>query len=215
MPSQNASNQDENGASTVIYQRPPDLHDLLITIALAGVGCRPDLLSHVHGISRLRAATMVDGLIERYLVAEEDGAYRAAHPVIARIVRHGVTTSRRREVHRTIALALELLAASGAATAGPGEIARHAELGGERSLAYRHALAAAEAAIERYAHEEALSWLDLAAACAAPGAESDGVNRLTADVLGRAGWGEVPVPPRRPTPAPGELQRADLDLRVT
>ena len=57
--------------------------------------------------------------------------------------------------------------------------------------------------------------LDLAAACAAPGAESDGVNRLTADVLGRAGWGEVPVPPRRPTPAPGELQRADLDLRVT
>jgi DNA-binding SARP family transcriptional activator len=198
-----------------IESLPPDLHDLLITIALAGVGCRPDLLSHVHGISRLRAATMVDGLIERYLVAEEDGAYRAAHPVIARIVRHGVTTSRRREVHRTIALALELLAASGAATAGPGEIARHAELGGERSLAYRHALAAAEAAIERYAHEEALSWLDLAAACAAPGAESDGVNRLTADVLGRAGWGEVPVPPRRPTPAPGELQRADLDLRVT
>ena len=197
-----------------IESLPPDLHDLLITIALAGGGCRPDLLSHVHAISRLRAATMVDGLIERYLVAEEDGAYSAAHPVIARIVRQGVTTSRRREVHRTIALALELLAASGSGTPGPGEIARHAELGDERSLAYRHALAAAEAAIERYAHEEALSWLDLAAACAAPGSESDAVNRLTADVLGRAGWGEVPVR-RRPTPAPGELQRADLDLRVT
>ena len=86
------------------------LHDLLLTIALAGGGCQPDLLSHVHGISRLRAATMADGLVERYLAVEENGAYRPAHPVIARVVRHGVTTSRRREVHRTIALGLELLA---------------------------------------------------------------------------------------------------------
>jgi DNA-binding SARP family transcriptional activator len=198
-----------------IESLPPDLHDLLITIALAGAGCRPKLLSHVHGISRLRAATMADGLVERYLAAEEDGAYRCAHPVIARVVRHGLTTSRRREVHRTIALALERLASTEPGGVGPGEIARHAEVGGERALAYRQALVACEAAMQRYAHEEALSWLDLAAACAAPGAESDAVNRLTADVLGRAGWGEVPVPIRRPTPAPGELERADLDLRVT
>jgi DNA-binding SARP family transcriptional activator len=197
-----------------IESLPPALHDLLLTIALAGGGCRPDLLSHVHGISRLRAATMADGLVERYLVVEEEGTYRPAHPVIARVVRHGVTTSRRREVHRAIALSLELLAGTGAA-GGPGEIARHAELGGERSLAYRQALSAAGVAMERYAHEEALSWLDLAAACAAPGEESDAVNRQTADVLGRAGWGESPLPLRRPTRAPGELERADLDLRVT
>jgi DNA-binding SARP family transcriptional activator len=196
-----------------IESLPPDLHDLLITVALSGSGCRPDLLSYVHGISRLRAATMADGLVERYLVAEEEGAYRAAHPAIARVVRHALTTSRRREVHRTIALAYELLAPSGSGS--PGDIARHAELAGEREMAYRHALAAAEAAIQRYAHEEALSWLDLAAASAAPGGESDAVNRLTADVLGRAGWGELPSPVRRPTPAPGELERADLDLRVT
>ena len=118
-------------------------------------------------------------------------------------------------MHRTIALALELLATAGSADIIPGEIARHAELGGERSLAYRHAAAAAEAAIERYAHEEALAWLDLAAACAAPGSESDAMNRLTADVLSRAGGGAVPAPVRRPTPAVGELERADLDLRVT
>jgi hypothetical protein len=118
-------------------------------------------------------------------------------------------------VHRTIALALERLASTNLGGVAPGEIARHAEVGGERTLAYRQALVACEAAMQRYAHEEALSWLDLAAACAAPGAESDAVNRLTADVLGRAGWGEVPAPVRRPTPAPGELERADLDLRVT
>jgi DNA-binding SARP family transcriptional activator len=197
-----------------IESLPPDLYDLLITIALSGGGCRPDLLSYVHGISRLRAATMADALVERYLVTEEEGVYRAAHPVIARVVRHGLTTSRRREVHRTIALAYELLTPMQSGC-GPGEIARHAELAGERQMAYRHAFAAAEAAIQRYAHEEALSWLDLAAGAAAPGAESDAVNRLTADVLGRAGWGELPVPVRRPTPAPGELERADLDLRVT
>jgi DNA-binding SARP family transcriptional activator len=198
-----------------IESLPPDLHDLLITIALAGGGCRTHLLSHVHGISRLRAATMADRLVERFLVAERDGAYRCAHPAIARVVRHGLTTSRRREVHRTIALALELLLAADSGGVGPGEIARHAEAGGERGLAYRHSLAACEAAMQRYAHEEALSWLDLAAVCAAPGAEADAVNRLTADVLGRTGPGDVAPPVRRPTPLPGELERADLDLRVT
>jgi DNA-binding SARP family transcriptional activator len=198
-----------------IESLPPDLHDLLITIALAGGECRTHLLSHVHGISRLRAATMADRLVERFLVAERDGAYRCAHPAIARVVRHGLTTSRRREVHRMIALALELLLATESGGAGPGEIARHAEAGGERALAYRHSLAACEAAMQRYAHEEALSWLDLAAVCAAPGPEADGVNRLTADVLGRAAPGDVAPPVRRPTPLPGELERADLDLRVT
>jgi hypothetical protein len=158
---------------------------------------------------------VADGLVERYLVAECDGVYRPAHPVIARVIRQGLTTSRRREVHRTIALVLELLGSSGAQGMPHGEIARHAELGGERPLAYRHALAAADAAVGRYAHEEALSWLDLAAACAEPGEESDAVNRRTADLLGLAGWSEGPAPLRRHTPAPGELEPADLDLRVT
>jgi DNA-binding SARP family transcriptional activator len=194
----------------------PDLHDVLITIALAGTGCRPDLLSHVHGISRLRAATLADGLVERYLVAERDAVYRPAHPVIARVIRHGLTTSRRREVHRSIALVLELLGSSNPGGVVPhGEIGRHAELGGEQALAYRHALAAADAAVERYAHEEALSWLDLAATCAEPGAESDAVNQRAAHLLSLAGWSEAPATCRRHAPAPGELEPGDLDLRVT
>jgi len=196
-----------------IESLPADLHEILLTIAVAGTGCRASVLSHVHGISRLRAATLADELAERRLVQEEDGIYRCAHPVIARVVRDGLTTSRRRELHRAIAVTLEHLAAEGGA-APPGEIARHAELGGERAMAYRQALKASEAARQRYAHEEALTWLDLAAATAAPGGESDAVNRLTAEVLGVAGWREVPPSVRRPEPAQREIERQDLDLPV-
>lgn len=197
-----------------IESLPPDLHEILLTIAVAGTGCRASVLSHVHGISRLRAAALADDLAERRLVLDEDGIYRCAHPVIARVVRDGLTTSRRRELHRAVAVTLEHLAAEGGAAAPPGEVARHAELGGERALAYRQALKAAEAACQRYAYEEALAWLDLAAATAGPGAESDAVNRLTAEVLGVAGWREVPPSVRRPEPVQREIERQDLDLPV-
>jgi DNA-binding SARP family transcriptional activator len=197
-----------------IESLPPDLHDILLTIAVAGPGCRASVLSHVHGISRLRSAALADELVERRLVAEQDGVYRCAHPVMARVVRDGLTTSRRRELHRAIAVTLDQLAAEGGSAAAPGEIARHAELGGERGLAYRQALVASDAARQRYAYEEALAWLDLAAATAAPGPESDAVNRLTGEVLGVAGWREVPASVRRPEPGQREIERQDLDLPV-
>ena len=71
--------------------------------------------------------------------------------------------SRRREVHRGLALALEVTIPSGGEPADPGEIARHAEQGGERAMAYRYATMAAAACEARFAYEEALTWLDLAA----------------------------------------------------
>jgi predicted ATPase len=192
---------------------PPDLHDVLITIAVAGGGCRADLLSYVHGISRLRAATIADELVERRLVVdEESGSYRCAHPVIGRVVRDGLTASRRRELHRAIGRTLELLVETEGAVALAGEIARHAELGDDRALAYRASLRASEAARQRYAYEEALGWLDLAAGTAAAGAETDAVNQLTAEVLSVAGWREAPAPPRRPEQARQEIERQDLDL---
>ena len=93
-----------------------------------------------------------------------------------------------------------------------GEIARHAERGGERPLAYRYALLASEAAAGRYAFEEALSWLDVASTLAQPGPEADAVNRSTAELLRLAGWAEPPRTPRRkPTPARG-IEHGDLDL---
>src|SRR5262249_47276245 len=51
----------------------PELSELLITLAVAGWGTRPAVLSHVHGISRLRAASMADALVDRRLVVEDAG----------------------------------------------------------------------------------------------------------------------------------------------
>jgi DNA-binding SARP family transcriptional activator len=176
-----------------VERLPGELREVLITVALSGAGCRPEVLSHVHGISRLHAASVGDTLVDRRLVVEEAGSYRCAHPVIAHVVRDGLTVSRRRELHRTIALALErTISPKQGARELAREIARHADRGGEPALAYRFALLAGEAAMERYAFAEALSWLDLAAGNAQGEEEANAVNQLTAHVLEVAGWTEAP-----------------------
>ena len=101
-----------------------DLREILITVAVAGHACSVDVLSHVHGISRLRAASTADALVERRLLEEAVGGYRCANPIAAEVVRTRITTSRRREVHRAIGLALELIADP---DTPPGAIAFHAE----------------------------------------------------------------------------------------
>lgn len=191
---------------------PNDLRAVLITIAVADRGCRTDVLSRVHGISRLHAAALGDALLERHLAVEEGGTYRCAHPVIARVVRDGLTTARRREVHREIAFALVLEAPPGAEPADPGEIARHAEQGGEAALAYRYAMMATRAGVTRYAYDEALSWLDLAAGVAPTPADANAVDGATAELLRLVGASERPSAPRWPTAAVGVLERGDLDL---
>ena len=192
---------------------PAELRDVLITIAVSGGGCRPDVLSHIHGISRLHAASIGDALVDRHLVVEEGAAYRCVHPVIAHTVRDGLTASRRTEVHRSLALALELVLGREGSPAVAGELARHADRGGERELAYRYARLAAEGASARYAYTEALSWLDLAASSARTAEQAEAVDHLTADVLESAGWSE---PPRTSPALPitREIVSEDLDLRV-
>ncbi len=189
------------------------LHDLLVSIAVSGRGCPTDVLSHLHGISRLHSAALGDALVERHLVVEQDGRYQCAHPTIANVVRSGLTASRRREVHRALALTLELLLPGrGPNGAEAGEIARHADEAGDRPMSYRYALLAADDCVNRFAHEEALSWLDLASATADSINEAEVVNRLTAQVLDKAGWHEPP-PVRAPAILPiGRVVRDDLDL---
>ena len=165
---------------------PEELSAVLITIVLSTQGCRADVLSHVHGFSRLRAAVAGDALVERHLAVEEDGIYRCAHPVIARVVSDTLGTTRRREVHRGLALALEVVAATAGAVADPVEVARHAELGGERAIAYRYAMLAAAAAEERFAYDEALRWLDFAAGTASGTVDANAVNQTTARVMASA-----------------------------
>jgi DNA-binding SARP family transcriptional activator len=196
-----------------VAQLPHELRDLLATVAVMGAGCRADLLSHVHSISRLRAAALADGLVERRLLVEENGVYRCAHPVIDEVVRAGLTASRRREVHRAIALSLMIVTPPQELVGAAGDIAHHAERAGEMELAHQHALQASEAAVRRYAFDEALSWLDLAASTATLQGESELANLRTAEVLKLAGWSEPPPVQRRlGTPARG-LDFSDLDLR--
>jgi len=197
-----------------IERLPDELRDILITIAVAGGGCLSEVLSHVHGISRLHSAAVADALVDRRLVVEEGGVYRCTHPVIAHVVRDGLTASRRREVHRTLALALERAKSPDDSHELAREIARHADRGGEPTLAYRFALIAGTGAIERYAYAEALSWLDLAASNALAAGEADAVNRLTANVLEAAGWSEAPPPADWRGPLTRELRREDLDLPI-
>jgi DNA-binding SARP family transcriptional activator len=197
-------------------ERLPDaLHDVLITVAVSGgEGCGPALLSHVHGISRLHAAAVCDALAERRLLVEIAGAYRCLHPVIAHVVRDALSPARRGEVHRALAASLELLTPVSRLPDVAGDIARHAERGGDAALAYRSALLAGEAALRRFAFAEALSWLDLASAVAGSRAESEEVDRRTAALTEAAGWSEVPAGRRGLAPTTREIVGEDLDLPV-
>ena len=198
-----------------VERLPVDLADSLLTVAVAGgSGCRAEVLSHVHGISRLHAAALCDALVDRRLLVEDGGTYRPAHPVIGHVVRDAVSAPRRAEVHRMLAITLERLATPETVRSLAGEIARHADRGGEPALACRAALLASEAAVQRYAFAEALAWLDLAAGAARGPEQAAEVNRRTADVLEVAGWSEVPPAARRALPVTREIVREDLDLPV-
>lgn len=190
---------------------PDEQHAVLLTIAALGGPCHTSLLSYVHGISRLRAAHLCDALVERRLVTERDGHYLCAHAVVGQAVLNSMGTSRRREVHRMIALALTDAAASINRAADPGIIARHAAAGGETAMAFRHAHEAATQCAARQAWDDALAWLDLASECAVTPDELRAADAQTAQVLSRAGWSKPPS--RSPTPrAMVAIDRADLDL---
>lgn len=185
--------------------------DLLATVAVARRGARVDLLSLIHGISRLRAAALADALVERRLLAEEDGVYRCAHPVVEEVVRGILTPARHAELDRAIALALDQLPPRDDGVAG--DIARHAARGGEAALAFRSALAASDAALKRFAVDEALAWIDLATEVAPTPEASREADVRTAHILEMSG-GSVPAQRGRTgTPSRG-FRRRDLDLRM-
>jgi len=132
--------------------------------------------------------------------------------VIAEAVRDQLTPSRRRELHRAIALSLEAVTSPAKIGDVAGEIAHHAERGEERAMAYRYALLASETAAARHAFSEALSWLDLASSVAQPGVEADTAKRSTTDLLKLAGWAEPHRAPLRTATSARGVQPEDLDL---
>lgn len=167
-----------------VARLPEELHLMLMTLAAHEHGLPADVLSQVHGMSRLRLAAMGDELVQRHLAVEESGNYRCRHPLIARVVRESASQARRRELHRAIAQALLAAAEAQGSLAVPGDVAYHAELGGDRSLAYDHALLASEMARASGAPSDALHWLDVAARQAGSPEEAAVVDRATAELLG-------------------------------
>lgn len=112
-----------------------------------------------------------------------------------------------------IALALADAAASVRRVADPGTIARHAEAGGERAMAHRHALEASAVCAASAAWDDALVWLDMASACADSPEEVCAADEATARLMSRAGWS---VPPERhqiPLMAMQAIVRDDMDLQ--
>jgi DNA-binding SARP family transcriptional activator len=190
---------------------PDEQHALLLTIATTGGPCHTSLLSYVHGISRLRAAHVCDALVERRLVTEANGHYLCANRIIGHVVLDAMGTSRRREVHRMISLALTDAAVSMSRTPEPGAIARHADAGGEPAMAHRYALLASESSAAQSAWADALGWLDLASACALTPDEQRAADQATAGVLAMAGLSKLPSRPVT-TRATRVIGADDMDL---
>jgi DNA-binding SARP family transcriptional activator len=100
-------------AHDVIFGRidalEPEIYAVLVSITVAPGGCRADVLSHLHGISRLHAAMLGDELVERRLAVEHEGVYRCAHPAIAGVVSARITASRRFEVEHALEMVSEIV----------------------------------------------------------------------------------------------------------
>ena len=197
-----------------VTKLPTQMRELLETVAVAGQAVTTELVAQVHDLSRVKVAALLDALVKRELLVEEDGQFRCAHRVIQGVARQDLTPVTRRELHRALALTLAELTPLEGEDGSAGRIASHADQGGEPALAHQYALRASRAAATRYAFEEAFGWLDLAAATARTGTERDDVNQWSSQLLQTTGWSPPPRPVRRPgTPAWG-IRRDDLDLRV-
>jgi predicted ATPase len=193
-----------------VSQLDEETHLLLASLAVAQKPVTPDVLAHIHGISRLRIATMADDLAERSLAAEEDGAYRVAHPMLGDVVRQALTDSLRRELHRALALSIEVVTPPGQLGSAAGEIAWHAEHAGDAERAHEFALLAADDAVTRTAFKEAFGWLAVAARSAPD--EADTLAARADALAQRAGWEVVPAFPG-PLPPGFAIDEADMDLQ--
>lgn len=193
-----------------VARLPDDQQLLLTTIAAHDHGCTADVLSHVHGMSRLRVAALSDALEKRFLVGESNGGYECAHPIIGSVVLTSMGPARRRELHRAIAIAMVQAAHDRGAEPDAGEVAYHADIGKEQGLAYEHALRATEGSRALGATAEALHWLDVAARWARTRDETSSIDRATAELLGAVGALEPRPPARRGGQA--RLSRRDFDL---
>ena len=193
-----------------VSRLPDELRQILTSIAVAARPVEADVLAHVHGTSRLRLAALGEALIDRHLITEQDGGYRMAHPLLGQAVRSGLSSARRRELHRALSLALEASAAPVAVGQRAGDIAWHAERSGETERARHFAMLASETALANLAFEEALASLELARRVAP--AQARDIDERLAELTLRAGWAAAPAAPFDTASHP--IRADDVDLRL-
>jgi DNA-binding SARP family transcriptional activator len=196
--------------SARVSRLPYELRDLLASVATAGRPVRTEVLSRLHGFSRLRVAALADALVERHLLDEDDGLYRPAHPIIGDYLRSDLTTARRAELHRALSLAMEETTRPERIKEVAGEIAWHAERGQDDERAFRFALIASDHAKARLGFEESLAWLNMARRTMPN--EAAAVDARVAALAAQAGWREVPTLTDDAETA--SLSDADVDLRI-
>jgi DNA-binding SARP family transcriptional activator len=200
--------RDANEERISLLEEEP--HIMLATLAVAAHPVTLDVLAHVHGMSRLRIAGIIDDLIERHLATEEDGGYRVAHTLLAGVVRSSVTEALRAELHRALSLSIEMVVPPAQLREAAGSIAWHASRAGESARAHDFALLACQHASGRAAYQEAFSWLGLAAR-AVPDDES-ALRAQAVELSRHAQWTEMPAFPPAGDVSFG-LEAEGVDLR--
>ena len=131
--------------------------------AVIGREFRMDLLSEGSRIGEDEAASALDELLERRLVREQgDGSYDFSHANIREVAYAGLSSARRRLLHRRIARAL--IASAAGSTGSAAAIAQHLNQGRLIEEAIPYYERAAEVANRIYAYEEAIGHLNQALA---------------------------------------------------
>jgi len=142
----------------------PAGRDLLAAAAVLGRPAGFDELGAVAGLDEAGALLALDAALATRLLLESDPArpYALAHDQIRDVLLSGASQARRQVFHRRALAAL-------AATAPPAELAHHALAASLPEPAFRHSLAAAEAALRVFAVRDALHHFEQAQALVAAG----------------------------------------------
>ena len=131
---------------------PAPAKRVLETLAAVGEPCAPALLADAEA----GAAPLLEALEAQGFVTQEEGQVACRHALFGEVAYAGLTARRRQALHARIARAAE---------AQPGGspvalLARQARLGALWEPALRHARAAAEQALARFANRDAAAFLD-------------------------------------------------------
>lgn len=146
-----------------LAQLSPACRMVVGVAAVIGREFRMDLLSEGSGIGEDEAASALDELFERRLVREQsDGSYDFSHANIREVAYAGLSSARRRLLHRRIARAL--IASAAGSTGSAAAIAQHLNQGRLIEEAVPYYERAAEVANRIYAYEEAIGHLNQALA---------------------------------------------------